>query len=360
MIWSLIGSIILPVSPAETFYIGTYTKPGGSQGIYRSTLDPATGQLSAPGLAAEAENPSWLTLRPDGRFLYAVLEFTGGQVAAYRVLPDGGLVLANRESWEGRGPCHASVDPTGQWLLASAYGQGSLGLFPIGPDGRLGPVYSTFQNNGSGPNKSRQSGPHLHSAYFAGGKAIACDLGTDQILVFDVTRDGLVPGPSASTHPGGGPRHLAFHPNGKTVYVNLEMGNAVSAFSWDDRTLRWRQTVKTLPHGVQEEGKTTAAIVCSSNGKQLYVSNRGHDSIAVFSLSGRDRMKLVEIAPAGVKEPRGMALDPTGRWLVVGGQASDDVVSLRIDPNLGKLSGPVSRISVGSPVCVAFQKALGF
>lgn len=355
MILSILTAMTLVPKSSEVFYIGTYTKPGASQGIYVSSLEPSTGKLGEPRLAAHAENPSYVAIHPNGKSVYAVLEFTGGDVAAYRTLDDGGLELLNKQSWQGGGPCHVSVDPEGRYLLASAYGQGSVGCFPIEKGGRLGPVSSSFQNRGSGPNSTRQEGPHMHSAYFAGGKALACDLGTDQILLFDFDRGQLSPTSFFSTEPGGGPRHLAFHPNGKAVYANLEMGNAVCAFRWDGVKLVWTQTQKTLPPGTDETGKTTAAIACHPSGKHLYVSNRGHDSIAVFAISADGRMKLVEIASAGVKEPRGMALDRSGKWLVVAGQNSDDVVSLRIDGKTGRLSKPISRIHVGSPVCIAFR-----
>lgn len=354
MILAFLSAMALTAPAPEAFYIGTYTRPGGSRGIYRSTLDPAAGKLGEPQLAAEVENPSYLAVRPDGKSLYAALEFTGGEVAAYRIAEGGRLAPLNRQSWSGAGPCHLGVSPDGGLLLASAYGQGSLACFPIRPDGNLGPASSSFQNSGSGPNKQRQEGPHLHSAHFFNGLALACDLGTDQILVFRVEGDKLAPETPVAAPPGGGPRHLALHPNGKFVFANLEMGNAVCAYAWDGRSLKLLQTEKTLPPGTDETGKTTAAIVLSPDGRRLYVSNRGHDSVAVFSVSSKGRLKLLQIAPAGVRVPRGMALDPSGKWLVVAGQESDDLASLRVDAKTGRLSEPVSRVRVGAPVCVAF------
>jgi len=355
MLLTILTAMALSANTPEVFYIGTYTRPGASQGIYRSALDPKTGKLSAPELAAKAENPSYLAVHPNGKALYAVLEFTAGEVAAYAIRPDGGLDPLNRQSWKGGGPCHVGIDAKGEYLLASAYGQGSLGCFPVEADGRLGPVASEFQNQGSGPNRQRQEGPHLHSAYFFDGRVLACDLGTDQILLFGFQKGQLAPKPFVRAQPGGGPRHLAFHPNGKTVYANLELGNAVCAYAWDGSALTLRQTLKTLPEGTDETGKTTAAILCHPNGKRLYVSNRGHDSIAVFAIASDGRLRLSGVFPAGVKEPRGMALDPQGKWLVVAGQNSGDAVSLRIDSRTGRLSEPVSRIRVGSPVCIAFR-----
>lgn len=357
MVTTMILAAALAASGSQPFYIGTYTRPGGSEGIYRATVDPVSGRLSEPVLAAKAENPSYVALHPNGKSLYAVLEFTGGEVASFSIEPDGKLKPLNKQSWNGGGPCHASLDRDGRWLLASAYGGGSLACFPIESDGNLGSAVSVFQNHGAGPNHERQDGPHMHSAFFAGSHVFACDLGTDQILVFDSAKGHMAPAatPYVKTEPGGGPRHLAFHPNGKTIYANLEMGNAVCAYTWDGTTMKLEQTLKTLPAGTDEKGKTTAAIACHPNGKWLFVSNRGHDSIAVFSISKDGRLKQVEIAPAGVKEPRGMAIDPSGNWLVVAGQNSNDLVSLRIDLKTGKLSETVSRVKVGTPVCVAFR-----
>lgn len=353
----ILTAMTVNASGLEDIYIGTYTRPGGSQGIYHASLNPASGVLSEPQLAAKAENPSYIALHPTGKSLYAVLEFTGGEVASYGILPDGGLKPINKQSWNGGGPCHSSVDSSGKWLLAAAYGGGSLACFPIEPDGRLGQASSVFQNHGSGPNHERQDGPHMHSAFFSGNHVFACDLGTDHILIFEFDKGKLAPAPTPfiKTEPGGGPRHLAFHPNGKTIFANLEMGNAACAYTWDGMTMKLEQTLKTLPAGTDEKGKTTAAIACHRSGKWLYVSNRGHDSIAAFSVSARGSLKLVEIAPAGVKEPRGMAIDPSGKWLVVAGQNSNDMVTLRIDLRTGKLSEPVSRVKVGTPVCVAFR-----
>lgn len=345
------------------FYIGTYTSPTGSKGIYRSSLDTVTGKLSPPTLAAEAPGPSFVALHPNGKFLYAVHEPTGGDVSAFAITSDGSLRRLNTESSQGGGPCHVSVDPAGKNLFTASYGAGSLASFPIKLDGALGPAATVFKNSGTGPDKSRQEGPHVHSIYAdAEGRFVyACDLGTDEVLVFrlDPTKETLTPAEpkSAKVPPGGGPRHLAFGKDGKFVYVNDEMANAVTAFARDKQTgaLTPLQTLTTLPGGKPVPGNTTAEIACHPNGQWLYVSNRGHDSIAVFSIGDDGRLEQVEVAAAGVSVPRGFGIDPTGRWLVVAGQKTNDLTALAIDPKTGKLTPGKNKVSVGSPVCVVFQ-----
>lgn len=347
------------------FYIGTYTKPGGSKGIYRALLDTQTGTLSEPTLAADAPGPSFLALHPNGKVLYAVHEPTEGDVSAYAIAADGALRRLNTQSTQGNGPCHVSVDPTGKVVFTASYGAGTLASLPLKGDGSLGPPATVFKNTGSGPDKSRQEGPHLHSIYADAQSRFvyACDLGTDEVLVFrlDVATGKLaLSNPrSAKSPPGGGPRHLALHPGGRFAFVNNEMGNSVTAFARDTETgaLSPLQTIPTLAEDTPRTGATTAEIFCHPNGKWLYVSNRGPDSIAAYAIGREGKLTLTEIEPAGVAVPRGFGIDPTGRWLVVGGQKSDDLTALAIDQETGALSPGPNHISVGSPVCVAFGKS---
>jgi 6-phosphogluconolactonase len=353
-----------PFAEEVDFYIGTYTSKEGSRGIYRSRLNTRTGALSEPILAAEAASPSFLALHPNGRFLYAVHETTGGDVSAYAIGDDKNLRLLNTESSKGGGPCHLTVDPTGKNVLTAAYGGGSFACLPIRPDGSLAPVSSFFQNTGSGPDKGRQEGPHGHAIY-ADAKSrfvYACDLGTDEVLTFrfDPSKGELTLAEprSTKTPAGGGPRHLALHPKRKFAYVNNEMGNSVTAYAVDEKTgsMRELQTIPTLPEGEKKPGRSTAEIILHPNGRWLYVSNRGHDSIAAYAIGRDGKLTLLEIESAGVKEPRGFDVDPSGKWLVVGGQNSNDLTALAIDPATGKLQPGTARVAVGKPVCVVFAK----
>ena len=348
----------------EEFFIGTYTSPGGSKGIYYSTLNPETGELSKPTLAAPAESPSYVALSPNRKHLYAVLESTDGDVNAYDIGPNGALTLLNTEKSSGAGACHLSVDHSGKWLFTASYNSGRYAALPIKEDGSLGIRTFDVQNRGTGPDKSRQEGPHLHSIYQAPSANIvyALDLGADDILIneFNPQKGQLLPTiPGVQKSPaGGGPRHMAFHPSKKIAYVNNEMGNSVSVYAMKDSgALEELQTISTTPDGVPHNDNTTAEIMVHPSGKWLYVSNRGLDSIAIYNIQTDGTLKLMEIEMLAVaKVPRGFDIDATGKWLVVGGQATNTVQSLKINQATGRLQQTQNRITVDKPVCILFRR----
>jgi 6-phosphogluconolactonase len=350
-------------------YIGTYTTGAKSQGICLAHLDSATGRLGAPELAAKTTNPSFLAAHPNRRFLYAVGEtgnFRGkpvGMVSAFGIAADTGkLTLLNEQSSGGAGPCHLAVDRTGKWLLVANYGSGSIAVLPIQEDGALGEPGAIVQHHGSSVNPQRQEGPHAHFITPGAGNrfVLTCDLGLDKVLVYrlDPATGTLVPNdpPGASLRPGAGPRHLAFHPNGRLLFVISEMGSSLTAFSWDSRrgALKELETVSTLPAGFTGNS-TCAEVQVHPSGKFLYGSNRGHDSIAVFAVdSGTGKLSLLEHQSTHGKTPRHFAIDPTGRWLLAENQDSDNVVEFGIDAQTGRLTPEGQEIKVGSPVCVEF------
>jgi 6-phosphogluconolactonase len=344
------------------FYIGTYTSSGGSRGIYRAVLNTQTGKLAQPELAAEASGPSFVALHPNGKFLYAVHEPTDGEVSAYAIEADGQLKKLNTQSSGGGVPCHVSVSPDGKTVFTANYGAGSLASFPLEADGALAAPATKFQNTGSGPDKARQEGPHLHSIYADKENRFvyACDLGTDEVLVFHLDPKAgtltLAEPRSAKVPAGGGPRHLAFNPDERFVFANNEMTSTVTALRRDPKTgaLTAFQTLSTLPGGKPVPGNSTSEIELHPNGKWLYVSNRGDNSIAVFNVANDGKLSVIEVAPAGVAVPRGFGIDPSGRWLVAAGQDSNDLTALAIDSKTGKLSPGPNKITVGKPVCVAF------
>lgn len=353
--------LLLTLSPALAqapdevgFYIGTYTSPKGSKGIYHARFNRRTGAISEPELAVEAPGPSFLALHPNGKFLYAVNEPTDG-VSAYAIQPDRRLKLLNVQSALGGAPCHLTLDPKGNFLFVANYMGGNTVVFPVRPDGSLSTASGYLQNTGTGPNQGRQEAAHAHAVYpDPNGKfAYGCDLGTDEILAFPFNDRGELGTPlRAQSEPGAGPRHLALHPNGKFVYANNEMGNSVSTYSLANGAMTRLQTLPTVPDGYQGGG--TAEIALHPNGRFLYVSNRGHDSIAVYEIQPDGLLKLVEIKTAGVKIPRGFTIDPSGHWLLVAGQDSHDLTALAIDPEKGTLTPTENRVKVGSPVCLVF------
>jgi 6-phosphogluconolactonase len=352
-------------------YVGTYTG-GPSKGIYRLELDLATGKLSPPTLAGEAVNPSFLAIHPGHRFLYAVNEIDslrgkkGGAVSAYAIEPTTGkLTLLNQQSSGGGGTCYVVVDRQGKHALAANYGGGSVCVLPIQADGRLGEATAFVQHKGTGPDKQRQEAPHAHSINLdrANRFALVADLGLDKILVYryDTAKGTLTPNdpPAATLAPGSGPRHLAFHPDGKHAYVINEMACTVTAFDYDSDkgTLKTIQTITTLPDGLKK-GYSTAEVVVHPSGKFLYGSNRGQDSIAIFTID----MATGKLTAAGhqgykIKTPRNFAIDPTGTYLLAANQDGNSIVVFRVDPQTGGLTPTGSVVPVPRPVCVRFMPA---
>jgi 6-phosphogluconolactonase len=315
-------------------YVGTYTQ-GKSKGIYQFRMDPVSGQLTPAGLAAETVNPSFLAIAPDHRFLYAVNEigdFEGtdcGAVSAFAIDPKNGkLTFLNQQSSRGSAPCHLIVDRHGKNVLVANYGGGSMAVLPIAPDGRLAAASAFVQHHGSSINPRRQKEPHAHSINLdaANRYAFAADLGLDKVLIyrFDAAQGTLIPHdpPSASIAPGSGPRHFAFHPNGRSAYVINEINSSVTALGFDANSgaLTLLQMVSTLPEGFTGNN-STAEIQVHPSGRFLYGSNRGDNSIAIFAIDA-DTGKLTGIGhePTQGKTPRGFRIDPTGHFLLTANQ----------------------------------------
>jgi len=352
-------------------YFGTYTQ-GKSKGIYVSRFDPATGRFSAAELAAETKNPSFLFLHPNQQFLYAVGEisdFQGkgtGAVSAYGLdAKTGKLTLLNQQPSGGAGPCHLAVDKTGRCVLVANYGSGSIAALSIQSDGQLGQPGTIIQHTGSSVDRQRQEGPHAHFIIPAPHNhfALACDLGLDQVLVYhlDPAMASLSPNTPAfcSIKPGSGPRHLAFHPNGRLAYLINEMGSSLTALSYDEKSgvLTELQTVSTLPEKFAGNN-SCAEVQVHPSGKFVYGSNRGHDSIVVFATdSASGQLKYVEHQSTRGKTPRHFAIVPGGQWLVAENQDSNNVVVFRIDPDSGRLTPTGQPLEVGAPVCAQFVTA---
>lgn len=365
---------VLPATAADHLvYFGTYTS-GQSKGIYVCRFDSNTGKLSEPELAAEIKNPSFLAFHPTGKFLYAVGEVNdaqgkrAGAVNAYARDPKSGRLTAlNQQTSGGTGPCHISVDATGQCVLVANYGSGSIAALPIRADGRLGEATTMIQHTGASVNPRRQAGPHAHFIIPSPDNrfALTCDLGLDQILSYqlDPATAKLTPNdpPFARLAPGAGPRHFAFSPEGKFVYVLNELNLTVTAFSYDPKTagLTEVQTLSTLPANyTATERDSGAQILVHPTGKFVYSSNRGHDSIAGFTRDpATGKLTLVQNESTQGKTPRNFAMDPSGRWLLAENQNSDSVVVFAIDAGTGQLKPTGQTITVGAPVCAVFVKA---
>jgi len=343
-------------------YVGSYA-PADSQGIHVFDLNAATGALTPAGGLAGVANPSFLAIHPGKKFLYAVCEMSafegkkGGAVSAISIDPGTGkLALLNQQSSEGAGPCHISVDKEGKCALVANYGGGSVTSLPIRTDGKLGAPVSSIKHEGP-------KAPRAHSINVDVGNrfAVAADAGVDKLMVYklDPVTATLTPNtpPGVSTAPGTAPRHSAFHPNGKFLFVNNEASMSETAFAFDGEkgVLTEIHTVSTLPEGYKGRGLSTAETQVHPSGKFLYVSNRGHDTIAMFSIDPATG-KLTPIGHESTqgKTPRNFGIDPTGTFLIAANQGSDTLVVFRIDPATGKLAPTGHSVKAPKPVCVRF------
>lgn len=365
----------MTVTDLTRVYVGTYTGTlphvvGKAEGIYYFTLDRATGALKPLGLTANVVNPSFLALDPSRRFLYAVNEADetdgqpGGAVSAFAIDPSsGGLTFLNRQTSHGTGPCHLTVDATGSFVIVANHGSGSVAVYPIQSDGSLGEARDVVQHVGSSAHPRAQRGPHAHSVNFDRSKrfVFVCDKGIDKVMVYrlDLGTGKLVPNdpPFASVRPGSAPRHLALHPSRPYVYEINEIGSTVTGFLLDEETgaLREIQTISTLPSDYSGHN-TTADIRVHPNGKFLYGSNRGHNSIAIFAIDeATGQLSFIGHESTQGETPRNFNLDPTGRLLLAANQNSDTIVAYAVDQENGTLTptGVVNRVP--TPVCIEFM-----
>ena len=354
-------------------YVGTYTHNTDSKGIYAYMFDPGTGKLSPLGVAAESEDPSFLAARSGGKYLYAVNEIDhfgaqkSGAVSAFSIdTKSGKLTLINQAATQGVGPCHVSLDKTGKNVLVANYDGGSVAVFPVREDGSLAPASAFVQHSGSSVDKQRQEGPHAHWIGTSPDNryALAADLGLDEVLIysFNAAKGTLTPSnpPFAKVNPGAGPRHVAFHPNGKFAYVLSEMEDSVTIFGYkaNNGLLSQLQTVSALStlRKDYKGPKEAAEIAVHPNGKFLYVSNRaGIDTISAFSIdASKGTLHLKNEYPTMGKTPRNFAIDPTGKFLLAANQESNNIVTFRIDAITGTLTPTGDIAEAPAPVCITF------
>jgi len=361
LIW-ILAPAFLAAQSERIVYVGTYTRQN-SKGIYAYRFDTKTGKVTEIGLVGETSNPSFLALHPNRKFLYAVTEDKDGHVAAFSIdAASGKLTMLNQVSSHGSGPCHLALDKSGKWLFVANYNNGSVAAFPVGADGKLGEASATDQHKGTSVNRQRQSGPHAHCTVLSPDDRFLMvnDLGLDQIFAYhrDATKGIDTANPVINkAPPGAGPRHFAFGPKAKFAYACNEMMSSVTAFAYDAAggSLKEVQTVSMLPKDFS--GSNSAAEVeVHPNGKFLYASNRGHDSIVEFAIDkAKGTLTPVDWTPTQGKTPRNFAIDPTGAYLFAANQDAGGVVVFRIDKNTGKLTATGAKLDVPLPVCVVFR-----
>lgn len=347
------------------FYVGTYTD-NGSEGIYRFGLDTATGKLHSNGLAALSENPSFLALSRDGQLLLAVRETKDeknesmGYIELFKLDESGNLSSVNKVSSGGAHPCHVTVNEEGA-VIASNYNGGNVTLMRILPSGELSEVLSADQHKGSGPVVGRQETPHVHSAQFEpkGKRIFVADLGIDRVKVYTIEKSSFTlkpfKFPEIKLAPGSGPRHMAFHPDGKILYIANELGCSVSVVQLlDNGGYKLLENVSTLPAGYTQPN-TVADIHMAPDGKFLYVSNRGMNSIAIFSIGDKGK-KITLTGHEGTRGemPRNFTLSPDGSFLLVANQNTNNIVAFRRNGENGTLTF-TDQINAYKPVCLLFK-----
>jgi 6-phosphogluconolactonase len=347
---------LFPALSASAVPVFIGTGGGESKGIYLTDFDPATGKLTDATLAAEYRSPGFLALHPSRPVILAVgqpkqaFQDRAGSVAAFSIAPDSSLTFLGEASSAGNNPCHLAIDATGRTVAVANYGDGKITTIRLSESGAPEKTVSVVANTGNGPNAQRQEGPHAHGAYFdmANRFLYVPDLGLDTVLAyrFDAATSEIEAHEPAGllTAPGAGPRHMAFSPDERHAYVINELDQTVLVASHDASLGKFEaiQTAPTLPEDFKGNS-TTSEIEVHPNGKFVYGSNRGHDSIAVYSRDAQSgRLAVVQFAPCGGKTPRHFKIDPSGKWLLCAHQDSNTISVLPIDPETGKLGEAAS------------------
>jgi 6-phosphogluconolactonase len=361
----MMGTVTSRAETKELLVFISAFAPGEEGAIYAYRLDPDIGQLRLLQRTQGVEHPFFMAVSPDNKFLYSIHapgQFGGTadeQIAAYQIVGGTGeLKLLNHQSTRGSSSCYLEVDATGKTVVVANYSTGSVASLPVRKDGSLGEITSFVQHAGSSVDPERQEGPHAHCAVISPDNRFvyAADLGLDKVLSYRLEPDAATltpsPQPFVRTLPGAGPRHLTFHPDAQHMYVINELANSITLFDCDVETgmLIERQTISTLPDGFS--GKTYCADVkITPNGRFLYGTNRGHDSVAIYRIGDGGQLTLVKIEPSLGKDPQNLAITPDGRLLLCANMGGNNVALFRIDPQTGGLTSVGQPVSIPSPSC---------
>jgi len=350
----------------HTLYVGTYTN-GLKNGIFAYNFNDQTGRLRDLKIPTESNNPSYLAISPNNKFLYSVNELDdmgpnkSGGVSAYQIVGNK-LQLLSQVLTYGANPCHISISPDGKKLVASNYSGGNFSFYNILSEGSLSEIIQSIHHEGSGPVEDRQEGAHVHSSQFdASGKLLyVADLGIDQLKIYSVgagvTPLTAAPLPYLQLPAGSGPRHFDFSSDGRYIYIINELNSTVVVFMKYGGDWKNIQTIKTVPKDFKGEN-LCADIHLSADGRFVYGSNRGHNSIVVFKRDKNSgKLEFVETASVEGNWPRNFAIDPSGRFLLSANQKSNDITIFKIDPPSGKLVFTGFKIPIESPACLKFLK----
>lgn len=358
----LASLLITPLLFGQVLFVGTYTGKG-STGVYPYSFDAKTGTLSSLGAPAVTPSPSFLAMHPSGKYFYAVNEEGNGAVSAFSIEADSHKITAlNQLPSEGKDPCHVAVDHTGRVLLIANYTGGSIVSYLLAPDGRIDHRVSLIQHKGVGPDKKRQDGPHAHSVYLSPDNKFvyAADLGLDRVYRYALdSKTGTLSATQPayfSVKPGYGPRHIAFSRDKHFAYVINEMASKITIMKLDAKgELTEASNVSTLPPDFKG-ASTTAEIELSASGKFLYASNRGLDSIAVFSVGADGGLQMNQNMPTGGATPRNFTLSPNGEYLLAANQDGNSITVFTVDAKSGMLKATGKKTQLSSPVCLMWVK----
>jgi 6-phosphogluconolactonase len=338
-------------------YIGTYTNHG-SKGIYKLTANPGSGELEDIILVAEIDHAPYLNITKNNKYLYAIgQEGNQGGVAAFEIQESGDLVLINKELSDGPAPSHINTNLEGSYLFSANYERGTVSAYPLKENGAIESPTSIAQHKGSGPNKDRQESSHVHYVTLTPDHKYLCaiDLGIDEMILYTLSKDGLLSQNSVlSFTPGSGPRHMDFHPNGKIAYILTELSSEVVVLEYENGHFNKVQTLSTLPENYTDFN-LGSAIHISPNGRFLYTSNRGHNSIALFAIDeSTGHLRFQTHIPTQGEIPRDFNIDPSGQFLFVAHQGSNNIYAFSIDSETGYLTFLNSSVTVTNPVCIKF------
>ena len=347
----------------QYFYVGTFTSEG-AKGIYYCEFDNKTGEIVLKETFIGVDNPSFLKISPDKKYLYAVnratkeIEPSGGFVSSYEIGTNGNLKFLNKQLSHGADPCHVDVSKDGRFVAVANYGGGTTALYPVTENGSLLPASSVIENEGSSIDKSRQTKPYAHSIKFSpfGNQVFSADLGTDQFNIFTLKGGKLIQNGQkfVKLDSGAGPRHFDFHPDGDFIFVISELNSTITSLKRDGENWEKSQVISTLP--ADFNGTSYCAdIHVSKDGKYLYGSNRGHNSIAVFEVNGKTKeLKSKGFSSVEGNWPRNFALSPDGNYLLVANQKSGNITVFNINKETGMPEFTGNEIKIPAPVCIEF------
>ena len=366
LIYLLFFSIVfqnMSAQNTEKFYVGTFTSEG-AEGIYLCSLNSEDGSIQLENTFKAIDDPTFLKVSENGKFLYVAgrspeaVETSGGYIIAYKIQKNGNIQFINKQSSNGNGPCHVDISKDGKWVATATYNSGTTSIYPTLESGELLPATTTIQNTGTGADPERQNVPHAHSIKFSpfSNEVFSADLGTDQLNIFQIQNEKLVKGKQefVKMDAGAGPRHFEFTKDGECIFVINELNSTITSLKKKNNNWEKFQTISTLPPSFEGESYC-ADIHISADGRFLYGSNRGDNSIAIFVIESNTK-NLISVGTVSTEGnwPRNFVLSPDGKFMLVANQRSGNITVFSVNPQNGIPEFTGKEIKLPSPVCLEF------